>query len=236
MEAKTETWDERRAREDKEDAAIRAKVRPLLCKALKLAGFTPTPEPRLRDGDPRPSGRTVWVEGVADSTVPELAGLTINARANGYGNEGRAAFRVSYPKPKVGEANTHEIVTPEITASLTKTPEALAADIKRRVLPDAAVGLAEVKKRNAKTEDYHARRDAALKAVLGRELTDNEKREGKSRFDGIAFGPRMSYGDVQAFGGHGAPGDDMAELNLELRGVPVAVAVEIMAVLRGKGG
>lgn len=71
-------------------------------------------------------------------------GLTIYAVANEYGNRGKVAFRHSRPTGKDGRfvelwepGRIGSIDSPSINCTLTKTGEQMAADIARRLLPEA---------------------------------------------------------------------------------------------------
>jgi len=70
-------------------------------------------------------------------------GLQLWTRAGGYGNEGRVAISFDRPNDARGQYMTlwnkagDKVSDPRITVSADKTPEQVAKDIARRVLPDA---------------------------------------------------------------------------------------------------
>ena len=72
-------------------------------------------------------------------------GLELWLRIGGYGNEGKAAIHFSRPIGRDGRAPTlwakggATIHNPSINVSLTKSPEQIAKDIFRRLLPESVV-------------------------------------------------------------------------------------------------
>lgn len=209
---KPETWEQQKAREAVENKIKRDARWKKISAALKLAGFTP---------EPRKAGEeSNWNAKIHLRAMRE--DLTIWASCDRYGNKGRFSFSVSYPNPKVGSTSTHGLPNPSITVSEDKTPEQIAGDIKRRLMPEAEAGLAKARERNASTENYHATRDANLRAVMGREkLTEYEQKEGRADIRGAA--DDKTYGTVKAY-------ED--SVSLDLSNVPVPLAVKIMALVR----
>ena len=205
------TWEEQREFERQEYAKSRKATRAKLCQVFKLLGF-----------EPEADRETVEMWGPDVRLSAHQDDMTINAEANTYSTRDRVRFYVSYPKAKKGESYNRDWPKPEASCTLAKTPEKLADEVARRVMPEYLRGLEMARAANLKTDAYHDARDNNLRSLWGRDLTDQEKREGTSRMDGIE---RVNdiYGDVQAF-------EDT--VNLKLYSIPVDVAVKIMKLIR----
>ncbi len=138
---------------------------------------------------------------------------------DGYRNKGRV--RVSGILPETNNYRTDDINDDVINVSMAKEPAKIAGDIRRRLLPIYQQHLAEALKRLDRHYAYHAARDKVLSTVLGRDITEGERREGKSSFHEGEFG--ASWGTVTA---------REEDVFLELRSVPVDTAAKILALLR----
>lgn len=217
METKTpETFEQQKKREARENGSIRDARYALLSKALNLAGFKPEP----RDVDKEYAfSREMTLKWHRDDA-------TIFAAAETYGaGVDRVSFSGSYPSPKAGAGSTYGVERVSISCSLSKTAEQLAADIKRRFLPEYEKNLALVRERNAATENYQAGMLANLALVLGRPATDDEERDGRTSFRGISLGE--VWGKGQAFAD---------SFTLELHGIKPEHAARIIAELRAAAG
>lgn len=206
-----ETWEQRRDRERAENAVTRKETRKKLAQVFKLAGFAIVPEKDDADN----FNATTFAKATHED-------MTLHAHANGYGEKGRVRFSVSYPAPKTGERPyDRDWPKPEASCTLAKTPEQLAGEILRRIMPQYREGMVLARKANAQTEQYQSSRNINLRSILDRELTAQEEKEGRSRIDGASND--RAWGSVQAF-------DE--SVNLELHGLTVAQAVAIMRIVR----
>ena len=175
-----------------------------------------TADPMRDDADP------LGHNGPQAHVTARKGDMIVHGRTDTYSAKGRAVFSSEYPKPKTGEVYDREWPKPSITCALGKTPEQMAAEIKRRVMPDYQKGLELARAANWKAEQYHEKRDKALAAVLGQALDECERLRGTSRLDGVALKNEI-WGEVQAF-------ED--SVTLKLHNVPVDVAVRLMKLIR----
>lgn len=209
-----ETFEQQRDREKQENATSRKVTRAKLVEVFELLGFTPKAED-LQDREDA-WGATVHIGATKED-------MELYARANAYNEHNRVRFSIAYPKPNLGNNYRKDWPFPEASFTLIKTPAQLSDGVKRRIMPEYLKGLALVRAANKQTESYHKTRDENLSVILNRELTENERKEGVSRLDGLDL--VYSYGDIQAH-------DDVA--NLKLYGVPVKLAKKIVDLLRAK--
>lgn len=111
-----------------------------------------------------------------ECTLTRADGLALYLVAGGYGKAGRITVRHSRPRDARGQwvevwgdtakgENPGSIAAPEITVSQTKSAEAIAADIARRLLPDAESVETKARASIARANAYQAGRVALLRAV-----------------------------------------------------------------------
>lgn len=107
-----------------------------------------------------------------ECTLTRADGLALYLVAGGYGKAGRITVTHSRPRDARGQwvelwadKGGGRLPSPEITVSQTKSAEAIAADIARRLLPDAESVEAKARARIAEGNAYHAGRVALLRAV-----------------------------------------------------------------------
>lgn len=99
--------------------------------------------------------------------LPEKGCLTLSVSP--YGQPGRVVVRGEYP-----QQYGYECVA-EITVALSRGPEALVKEIKRRLLPEYLPSYARAVERQKAAEEYQAKQDAALlelATVLGIEANN----------------------------------------------------------------
>lgn len=205
-----EELDERR----KADAVTAKVTREMLCTVFVKLGYTPDPY----KGD-EPLGHF----GPGVHVTARREDMILHAAADVYRLADRVRFSVEYPRAKTGQAYDRDWPRPEATAALTKTTDQLAAEVRRRVLPEYEKGLELARKANAETEGYHAKRNAALATILGRAPTDDERRNGVSYFIGVDLGE--VHGKIQAGG---------EDVRLDLTSVPVELAARIVKMIRAE--
>jgi len=202
--------EQRRQIEREQNAEAQSLARAKLAEVFRLVGF------KVKPGEKDDS----W------SAQVRMTGarrdMTLHALANGYRTAGRVRFSVSYPQPKIGEANTYGLADPEATMTLEKSAADLARDVQRRIMPIYEGAMKEVRERNARQELFHATREDNLRMILGqRRLSEYEKRTGQATFN---------RGDVRI----SVEAYDRT-MDLELRRLPVRLAARfITQIKKGK--
>lgn len=117
--------------------------------------------------------------------VRESDGATIRVNAGGYRLDGRVEFRGCWPKYKDGSVYSGG-PSEAITVTDKKTPEAMAKDILRRLLPVYGPKYAEA---HAYVRGHEARSEEAMvtatrmAALIGAEAGENKCRRG----DGVSI-------------------------------------------------
>lgn len=133
--------------------------------------------------------------------------------------KGRVEIRPRLPRntPTGEYVGWHSDKTPTITVALSRKPEAVALDIQRRLLADAEQAFVAAKARIADRigQTYVTR---TVCAQLG--IVPNNKSNVGSRWLDIG-GPGSASIEVQD-GGH---------VKIEIRSIPVALALQVVAVL-----
>lgn len=178
-----------------------------------------------------------YAQDEATITLPD--GVQMFLRPGGYGNEGRIHASGSYPSYERVE-HGREIVTPgdiyeggkrlespSITVADTKTPEQIAKDIERRLLPDLRhVWLAckaHCDSNTARQAQRKATVERVAKATGGQPNVHNESAR-------VSYG--YEIGDAEYRGGYSD--DNPEHFKVTLADVSEAKLVEIMRVIRRK--
>ena len=100
-------------------------------------------------------------DGINRMSITDSNGSTLNIRVDGYDFERSQRLVISGAYPRHGNETVIHLSHdqyPRITCAISRGPEAIARDIKRRFLPDY---LALVEKANRLIED-HTKRDAII--------------------------------------------------------------------------
>lgn len=107
-----------------------------------------------------------------ECTLTRADGLTLYLVAGGYGKAGRISITHRRPRDARGQwvelwadKGGGKVGSPEITVADTKTAEAIAADIARRLLPEAERVEKLARERIDSSNAYHAGRVVLLRAV-----------------------------------------------------------------------
>ncbi len=115
---------------------------------------------------------------------------------------------------------------PDIGVNPDRSPESIARDIQRRLLPDARRVYAELKVAGQRDAEYNDKRYATLAKV--------------STAIGIMPRKPLSSHDYQAYGSIGSVNVeahcDSETVRLDLRSLPVALAVNILCMIRREVG
>lgn len=153
-------------------------------------------------------------------------GLVLSVHAGGYHGAGKVNISLSRPTGKnnarvdVWEGSNH-LSDPSINASDTKTPEQIARDIARRLLPDAEKVFLLVNERIAADKAYHDKRAALvtdLCSVVNAELPTQNREI-------------VNLGNDAAHGyGHFRVSSDTVDF--ELRSIPADKARILLAFIR----
>lgn len=183
-----ETYEQKQAREYAKNEVIAKRRRAVLVKVAEALGY-------IVEKDPEENERRYW-NAEARVRAKMLDGSLFFGSCGGYRTPDRYFFSTDYPRPSVGEISTYDLPRPSITCAETKTEEQLISDIKRRLLPDFERGLKIVQERIKQTTDYHSARDLNLSKVMGRKLTDEEKKSGNAR---LPYDSGKPWGDVKSY-------------------------------------
>jgi hypothetical protein len=174
-------------------------------------------------------------------------GFKLWFREGGYGNEGRIAISFSRPRDakgqyltlwaKVGSGTVHD---PRITVANTKSPEKIANDIKRRILPEAEVVFKLAKERIAAEDNFHTGKDKTIHLMAALCGTEPERHYQSKELTG-EIDPYKGAG-VPSFKEHGygkikVTGPDSVTIELTSIGVDTASALvsEISRILTNIG-
>jgi len=201
-----ETYEERVARERREEEERNEKTRTLILAVCKILKFTPVEK---KDDS--------WHYVYMDAKKGEES---IHFSSGGYQMKDRIRISGSFPRTEKGES-----VDPyrygekrhEITVSLAKTPQQIARDIERRFLPRYRELFGGVVERVNKSNQYARTCAKNLEAIKGKPLTEYEMKERTWRFSGSVLG------EVWV---------DNESARVELHSVPIETAKKIMAIVK----
>lgn len=223
METKTETWDERIARETKERYELHANFAVKIEAVAKLLGGS------LKEEKPDIDG-SVPYSFSREILLPD-GSLWVTSQT--YQNKNHFHFSGQYPRTKKGEYirpyGYGEAASDSINVSKDKTPEQITKDVTRRLLPEYALRLAKVRAQVADYDGFHASQQNAIKTVSEKSgLTSSDHKEnGIIQFDfktGVDNGE--GRGDVTP-SGRGA-------VNMSLSYLSPSQAVSILKLLNAK--
>lgn len=119
-----------------------------------------------------------------------LDGVKIWARYSGHSLKDKFAFVGTVERSN--EVYTRDVLAPVMNCSHDKTPEAIAADLKRRMLPGLIEFAGVVKTRLQESDDINAKREAMAKVV-----TDIVGKGESTPGETISFHLDHAYGSVQ---------------------------------------
>lgn len=209
----TESYEVKNARERAENWALHDKQVILLHAVAKALGWSVKKEREADRTDYRPSAGIEIVNG--------LEGLYLSIGS--YGNpEQRIGVSGQYPRDAKGQHINapYNEEFPRITVSSTKTPEQIAKDITRRLLPEYRRLLAYVTNQATQANNYEAASVGALQIVKGFALDEWEAERKQCTIeisDGVSA-------QVQALG---------AEVKLELHYLTAPQALGVIEYLKG---
>lgn len=150
--------------------------------------------------------------------------LTLFVANGGWKAEGRIVVKGEFPRGPKGEFMAYDVKeVSEITVNESKTPEQIAKDIERRLLPGYLRALPDVLRRVKEATDYLTERDAEIQKVA-RYLRVKVNAERDRPFLWIRYGRAVR--NIEAYS------RDRVKFDVECSG---EVAVKVLAVLEGAG-
>lgn len=167
-----ESWDDRIKRERAEERSKAEAIRFKMATVAGLLGLVMTPL-KEEDDSRRPDAELL------DPNATDRAGLWL--RVDTYGKGSWTTCRASgvYPRHADGSwvdlCEYPKVPAPEISFSISKDPEAIAKDIKRRLWPEYIARLEKVRSRIVSTNDYDTRTNNTLATILGRDPDYHER-------------------------------------------------------------
>ena len=181
---------------------------------IGILGFEVKPEDK--DGMKCYWRATAWTE--------PKDGLTLHF-SQGYGSHSsRISISGGYPRTAKGEYirpnGYNEKREDEITVSIDKSPQQMVKDIESRLLPVCAKYLAEVKKQITSADDYENTTVSTLETIKGGKLDEYEARNKE-----VALIVANGYGHAKA---------SRREVSLDIHGLSLEVALQIIALLPKK--
>lgn len=146
--AKTETWEDRQAREATErKARLEAFNEKMKTVAALLGAYTSEPWSWKE-----PEEKAFW-NPCGDLVGPD--DKTIHATMDGHRNQGRISLSGSYPRDKAGRYyGGMQNQRAAITVAADKCEGKIAREIKSRLLPTYLAELAKIQERIKQSEDY----------------------------------------------------------------------------------
>lgn len=146
-----------------------------------------------------------------------------------WGRDNKWSFSGSYPRYADGSGTENNIKQyneklPDCCVSQDKTPDQIAKDVARRLLPAYEEKRNKAIKSIADNNTYEADKEAAAKKigkVLGVDLFKPERSDANYTAQASMFG--CSYGEIEVRGG--------GSICFNLKSVPEALALELAAVL-----
>jgi len=182
---------------------------------------------------------TVYENGISSDSadLTRTDGLTFHLSINHYLSKGKMAISLNPPRHKgqfVSLWNdapaTGQTVVPSIKVSETKTCEQIAADIARRLLPDAETYFARVSKLIAGYETHENGKEATMKEVcaLAGVAVPTDHYSKATRFN-------VSIGDFGALGYGEIKVESADSISLELRSMSKEHALKVLAMLADMG-
>lgn len=174
METKTETFEQRANRERKERQELFASLRLKMDAVSVLLGGFLKPEKEDIDGG-------VPYNFSAEIVLPDNGGV-LWVTSETYQNKKHFHFSGQYPRTKKGEYvrpyGYGETPADSINVSRDKTPEQIAKDVTRRLLPEYKTRLEKVRAQVADYDGYHESQQTAIQTVSqGAGLTFSDHRE-----------------------------------------------------------
>lgn len=146
-------------------------------------------------------------------------------RADSYGHKGKFEIIGSYPRDSKGQYinpyDYNESRADKINVSMTKTPEQVAKDIERRLMPEYLLRLAKIKKRIDESDNYHLSRQETIKQIAkatGFEISTHVE-DGAIYFydDGLSI-------DVKPRSGH--------KVDISIGGLSSEKAIQVLKLLK----
>lgn len=220
---KTETWDERMARQKEEETTQAEAIRPKIADVARhLDGDFVLAAQKDTEYGPQASGQI---------DAPDGRGLWIRLETYGA-TRGKLKISGYYPRGPKGEyidiyeydAKHERIQAPSIMVSAEKTGKQIAADIARRLMPAYIARLEKVRAKVAGETNYQLRTAAALETLKGAPLTEHEIDRHEIQIEGATL-PGQEY---EARASVHATRED---ITLELRHIDVKTAIRILTGL-----
>lgn len=146
-------------------------------------------------------------------------------RADSYQSKGKFEISGSYPRDAKGQYinpyEYNESRADKINVAMTKTPDQIAKDIERRLMPEYLLRLAKVQERISSNDNYHSSRQETIKEIAsatGFEVSTHVE-DGAIYFydDGFTI-------DVKPYSGK--------EVEIKLSGVSKDNAIQILKLLK----
>jgi hypothetical protein len=139
-----------------------------------------------------------------------------------YGSKGRVSVGVSAAAgTKYDELYRYGEARESISFDGSKTAEAMASDIKRRILPHYIEVDNRMQERIVKANAYQNTKNSVLKQLKGFAPTETESKDGKIRLE-----LEEGYGDVSYY--------DETHASIDVSGIALDKVLRIMEIIRGK--
>ena len=201
-----ETFEEKYAREKKEEKEFYDQTRALISHVCKILKFVPI----KREDD---SSHHVYMDAVHESE-------SLHFVSGSYETKGRIRISGNFPRTEKGEyidPYDYREKRHEITVSIDKSPEQIAGDIERRFLPRYRDLLARVIERVNKTNELMRACANNIELLKGTPATDEEKKNHAFSISGDIWG-QVSVSENDA--------------RIELHSIPIEKAKRILEILK----
>jgi len=222
MTDQNESWGDRIKRERAEQTAKAEAIRAKLAIVARILGLEMTP---TRDQD---DARNPAAE-LLDTKAPDRCGVWLRCDTYGKGAWATCTASGVYPRHADGSwvdiCEYPKVPSPEISFSISKTPEQIAKDIQRRLWPEYIARLEKVRARIASTNDYNIRTNNTLAAILGREPDDHERANSACSVD-LGTLPGCEY-EARAYAKA-----SREDVTLEVHNIDQKTAKAILALVR----
>lgn len=178
----TETWEQRREREIAENKAHCLRITKTIRKVCDILGFIPK-------FDKPEAGEVNYWHSVRAEAVHPARGVSIHFRASNFHQDGKfqritvCGYYNSSDLAYTDYLSYGEKRNDEISVSSFKSPDRIAADITRRLLPRVEELTKRVAAARERMNTYTNSKRAAMTQVLGREPLDRELKDGRACID-----------------------------------------------------
>jgi hypothetical protein len=166
--------------------------------------------------------------------MPDGRELLLSINYSWHSNNAKLDIRGEYPCAANGKEPSvlnYQETAPTIGAGALKSPEQIAVDIKRRLLPEVEALYARYLVRIAQQDEFHAEKLHAAKTLskaLGCDKLNHEDSERDHVIHAISINDVIDgYGDFTVSGGN--------SIKLEIRSMNLATALKFAEVIKTLG-